>query len=54
MRRNAVSVSVGQRELTVRPLRRLALEALHAPPWSGRYALEGSLVLTATSLPSRS
>lgn len=47
-----VSVSVGPRDFEIRPLRRLVLEAHAPPPWRGRHALEGSLIVAGCSLPT--
>ncbi len=46
-----VSVSVESRVLRLMPSRRLALQALLPPPWTGRYALSGALVVTGFGLP---
>jgi 4'-phosphopantetheinyl transferase EntD len=45
-----VSVSVEDGRFTVHPRAPLALEALRAPPWAGRFALEDALVVTGISL----
>jgi 4'-phosphopantetheinyl transferase EntD len=49
----------GPRVMHVAPARRLALQAWLPPPWTGRYALQGALIVTGfglrprASLPSR-
>jgi len=50
---NDVSVSVGPDGFRIVPQRRLAIEALAAPPWRGRHVLEGALVVAGCSLPPR-
>ena len=47
-----VTVTAGASGLSVEPTRRLALEALAAPPWPVRYRFSDSLVVTAMSLPA--
>lgn len=46
-----VSVSVGPGRFEVVPRRALAIEAVVPPPWSGRFAIDGSLLLTGCELP---
>lgn len=48
-----VSVSVGPQTFEVKPLRSLALATLSLPPWQGRHARDGSLILAGCSLPPR-
>ncbi len=48
-----LSVSVEFRTLRIAPVRRLALEASAPPPWTGRCALRGGLIVTGFGLPPR-
>lgn len=47
-----VSVSTERDTFDIRPRRTLGLEAIAPPPWRGRFALVGSLVLTGLALPA--
>lgn len=47
-----VSVSVHRDRFEISPRRTLALEAIAPPPWSGRFAVIESLVLTGFALPA--
>jgi 4'-phosphopantetheinyl transferase EntD len=45
-----VSVRIGRRRFQIVPRRTLMLEALVPGPWAGRYALEGSLVVSGLAV----
>jgi 4'-phosphopantetheinyl transferase EntD len=48
-----LSIRIEPHAFGVVPRKALALEGLARPPWTGRYALEDSLIVTGLSLPAR-